>query len=81
MSSRSKISDPVSQCSLWANKKSRFYFSRVASRPVLGVSDRARHKPGCITTEDGQRLEISDLGSGEIVLVWLQTLSFFFFLR
>ena len=32
------------------------------------VSDLVRHKPGCTATEDGLRLEISDLGSREIVL-------------
>ena len=28
-------------------------------KPDLGVSDQVPHKPGCIATEDGQRLEIS----------------------
>ena len=32
------------------------------------VSDLVRHKPGCTATEDGWRLEISDLGSRGIVL-------------
>ena len=32
-------------------------------KPVFGASDQVRHKPGCTTTEDGWRLEISDLGS------------------
>ena len=27
-------------------------------KPVSGVSDQIRHKPGCTTTDDGQRLEI-----------------------
>ena len=31
------------------------------------VSDLARHKPGCTSTEDGWRLEISDLESRGIV--------------
>ena len=31
--------------------------------PVFGVSDQVPHKPGCTATEDGSRLEISDLGS------------------
>ena len=30
-------------------------------KPVFGVSDQVRHKPGCTTTEDSWRLEISDL--------------------
>ena len=32
------------------------------------VSDLVRHKPGCKATEDGYRLEISDLESRGIVL-------------
>ena len=30
-------------------------------KPVFGVSDQVRHKPGLTVTEDGYRLEISDL--------------------
>ena len=30
-------------------------------KSVFGVSDQAQHKPGCTATEDGLRLEISDL--------------------
>ena len=37
-------------------------------KPVFGVSDLVRHKPGCTASEDGQRLEISDLESEGIVL-------------
>ena len=32
------------------------------------VSNLVRHKPGCTATEDGQRLEISDLKSRGIIL-------------
>ena len=32
------------------------------------VSDLFRHKPDCTATEDGKRLEISDLESREILL-------------
>ena len=32
------------------------------------VSDLVPHKPGCTVTEDGQRLEISDLESRGIIL-------------
>ena len=32
------------------------------------VSDLVRHKPDCKTTEDGERLEISDLESRGIIL-------------
>ena len=35
---------------------------------VFGVSNLVRHKPGCAVTEDGSRLEISDLESRGIVL-------------
>ena len=27
--------------------------SHVTSKPVFGVSDQVRHKPGCTVTEDG----------------------------
>ena len=41
---------------------------RVIRKPVFGVSDQVMHKPGCTSTEDDLRLEISDLGSRENVL-------------
>ena len=44
------------------------YLSRVLRKPVFGVSDQVRHKPGCTATEDGYSLEISDVGSRGIVL-------------
>ena len=45
-----------------------------ARKPVFGVSDQVRHKYGCTATEDGYRLEISDLGSRRNVLsVYLKT--------
>ena len=28
------------------------HFSRVTTKPVIGVSDKVRHKPGCTATED-----------------------------
>ena len=37
-------------------------------KPVFGVSDQVRHKPGCAVTEDGLSLEILYLGSRGIVL-------------
>ena len=37
--------------------------SLVVRKPVFGVFDQVRHKPGRTATEDGYRLEISDLGS------------------
>ena len=42
--------------------------SQVMTKPVFGVSDQVCHKPCCTATEDGYRLEISDLGSRGIVL-------------
>ena len=30
-----------------------FHMSLVVRKPVFGVSDQVRHKPGCKTTEDG----------------------------
>ena len=42
--------------------------SLVVRKPVFGVSDQVQRKPGGTATEDGQRLEISDLGSRGIVL-------------
>ena len=39
------------------------YMSFVSRNPIFGVSDQVRHKPGCTATDNGQRLEISDLGS------------------
>ena len=31
-------------------------------KPVFGVSDQVRHKPECTINEDGEMLEISNLG-------------------
>ena len=42
--------------------------SRGMRKPVSGVSDKVPHKPACTATEDGQKLEISDLGRRGIVL-------------
>ena len=33
--------------------------------PDYGLSNQVQHKPGCTTTEDDTRLEISDLESSE----------------
>ena len=45
-----------------------YQMSRDARKPVFGVSDHARYKPSCTSKEDGEKLEISDLGRIEIVL-------------
>ena len=42
--------------------------SRDARNTVFGVSDQVRHKPSCLATEDGSRLEISYLRSRVVVL-------------
>ena len=44
------------------------YMSLVLRKPVFGVNNQVHYKPGCTATEDGQRLEISDLESRGIVL-------------
>ena len=44
------------------------HLSLVVRKPVFRVSDQVRHKPVCAATEDGLRLQISDLGSRGIVL-------------
>ena len=44
------------------------YNSLVVRKPVFGIFDQIPHKRGCTTTEDRWTLEISDLGSREIVL-------------
>ena len=36
------------------------------------VSDLVRHKPGCTATEDGYRLEISDLERRGVILSMLR---------
>ena len=46
-----------------------YFMSLVMRKPVFGVSDKVHYKPDCTATEDGQRLEISDLGSRGIVSV------------
>ena len=54
---------PSCSCNPCVPSTSSRQMSLVARKPVFGVSDQVRHKPGCTTTEDGWRLEISDLGS------------------
>ena len=42
--------------------------SLVLRKPVFGISDQVPHKRGCTATEDGKKLEISDLERRGIVL-------------
>ena len=44
--------------------------SRIMRKPVFGVYDQVRHKPGCTATEDGYMLEISDFESRGIVFAY-----------
>ena len=44
--------------------------SRIMRKPVFGVADQVQHKLGCTTTEDGQRLEISDLGRIRVTVLY-----------
>ena len=44
------------------------HMSLVVRKPVFGVFDQVRHKPGCTATEDGLWLEILCLGSRGVVL-------------
>ena len=42
--------------------------SSVTTKPVFGDSNQVQYKLGCTVTEDGQRFEILDLASREIIL-------------
>ena len=44
----------------------RIFRHDLMRKPVFGVSDQVPHKPGCTSTQDSYRLEISYLGSREI---------------
>ena len=46
----------------------KYHMSRVVRKPVFGVFDQVGCKSGCTTTEDGLRLENSDLEKRGIVL-------------
>ena len=45
--------------------------SHVTRKPVSVVPDQVPHKLGCTSTEYGQRLEISDLGSRGSVAIYV----------
>ena len=45
----------------------RVLMSPVMRKPVFGVSEQIRHKPGCTATENSKRLEILDLERRGIV--------------
>ena len=60
----------ISALTSWSEIVNMEKMSCVMRKPVFhfGGSDPVGHKPGCTATEDGQRPEISDLGSRESVL-------------
>ena len=47
---------------LETSKTGYIYMSRDARKQVFKVSDLVRHKLVCVATEDGQLLELSELG-------------------
>ena len=55
-------------CVIMHVRQIRCTFEPRCEKQVFGVSDQVRRKPGCTATEDGKRLEISDLESRGIVL-------------
>ena len=48
--------------------KQSHYMSLVLRKPVFAVFGQVKYKPGCTATEDGLKLEISNLESRVIVL-------------
>ena len=60
--------DATTKCVLNCDGRSTKFTVIVTRKPVFGVFGQVLHKLGCTATEDGQRPEISDLGSRGIVL-------------
>ena len=55
---------------VWLTSYPSNEMSRDARKPVFGVSDQVRHKPVCAVSENGKKLEISDIRrSGNILSV------------
>ena len=52
----------------WVGTDSDWHISPVTTKHVFRFSDQVQDKPCCTATEDGQRLEISDLRIRGIVL-------------
>ena len=57
----------MKQAAMYMSHSTRIYEPRHEKTNVL-VSDLVRHNLGCTATEDGYRLEITDLESRGIVL-------------
>ena len=58
----------VYMCIQYFSERSNPDLGLVVRKPVFGVSEQVRHKPGCTATKDDYRLKISDLESRGIVL-------------
>ena len=51
-----------------SSEKFYLYLSIVVRKSVFAGFDQFQHNPGCTTVEDGENLQISDLGNRGIVL-------------
>ena len=49
-------------------KRFTYKMCRIMRKSVFGVSDKIQYKAGCTATENGVRLEISDLGGRGMLL-------------
>ena len=60
----------ASSIKVWRNhnKNKENTFEPPRGKTNNGVSEQARHKPACTSTEAGQKLEILELSRGGIVL-------------
>ena len=52
------------QSVFWSKK-----LSHATRKLVFGVYDQVLHKPACAATEDGKKLEISDLSPGHMARI------------
>ena len=72
MSLSSTVNNDLLFCYCCMQQIGRWYGTKVNEphheKTKVLVSDLVRHKPGCTATEDGWRLDISDLENGGIVL-------------
>ena len=60
--------ETVHYVKLVAANEIRQYMSAKSIKPVFGVSDQVQHVPACTVTEEGYKLEISDLRGRAIEL-------------
>ena len=61
---------PLEMSNFWCEPSSTLihYMSLNATKPVFGVSDKARLKPACSATENSYKLEISPVASLDMIL-------------